>query len=182
MSRRASSLPSDIILPSYDESIDDDFCISKLNAWIFLDVSGSCIHLKDQFFMAYETISEKRFNKRMFIFGDKVAEIDKNVRKIDHAGLSVGWGTNFYAIRDFVNLEIEKTNIKPDIIMIITDGDAWHPENYVLADKWHWFCEDVMSKSISEEYRLSILNKHLSSIKKPSHAHILSEYFIPPQN
>jgi predicted metal-dependent peptidase len=179
MPRRTSSLPSDIILPAYDENVDDDFCISKLNAWIFLDVSGSCIHLKDRFFMAYDTISPKRFNKRMFIFADRVAEIkQKEISGQDcHR---VGEGTNFMAVEKFVRNEVNNEKSKPDIIMVITDGDSIHPENYVLVEKWHWFCENVNKSAYhcDSEYFNQLFDNYLQRINPKSHKHILSDFFV----
>jgi len=169
-SRRSSVLPSDIILPAYDESVDEQFCISKLNAWIFLDVSGSCIHLKDQFFMAYETISPKRFNKRMFIFADEVAEIDKKNKALNDYW-KVGGGTNFYSIEQFVRKEIYNNKNIPDVIIIITDGDAYHPKNYAMPEKWHWFCEDVSGSETR-------FQQYLDRIDNKSHKHILKEFFV----
>lgn len=158
INRRYAVLPDDIILPSDDDSHEEDFCISKLNAWIFLDVSGSCMNLKEHFFMAYETIPEKRFNKRIFGFGTYVHEI-----KSKNQSINAGGGTSFAAVSQFVDRLIDSSKVAPDIIMVITDGDA-EKTTYTQPEKWHWF--------------LSAQNPtHIKRLPAESHVHNLKDYF-----
>jgi|688.fasta_scaffold09482_18 hypothetical protein len=171
ISRRNACLTSDVILPSYGESDENEYCKSKLNAWIFLDVSGSCIALRKHFFLAYDTISTKRFNKRMFVFADSVAEIFERKGSAD-----VGGGTSFTAIRDYVDNEVKATGIEPDIVMIITDGHSWHPGNYPFPEKWHWFLEQVNHLSTEVNYE-KYFNEQRRIINTKSSAHLLKDYF-----
>ena len=174
LSRRFASLPDDIILPHDDDPSDDEFCKSKLNALIFLDVSSSCSHLKNQFFMAYETIPEKRFNKTMYIFGDKVKKITGKADSVSGAG----FGTSFYAISLEVDKYIAEKKIEPDIIIVITDGDANHPA-YPVPDKWHFFIDSADNEpTISQRKEES--GRYMRKIPGNIKSYYLVDYFLPP--
>lgn len=172
--RRNTMLPEDCLLPNYAETDDQDYCKSKLNAWIFLDISGSCAKLTDHFFMAYDTISEKKFNKNMFVFGDRAAEIkDRNIK------VSVGGGTNFIAVKNCVESVSKNTGIEPDVVIIITDGASTHPQSYPFPKKWNWFLENTFIKypwdkndDINQMYEV---NKR--AIPKEMNVYELSDFF-----
>lgn len=147
MNRRNFLLPKNLILPSEMEFEGDSE--NKIEAWMFLDVSGSCYHLKSYFWEAAESVPKKYFNLKLFSFSTKVHEADLKGRKLIGGG-----GTNFHCINKKVN-DAEKY---PHIIMVITDGfgTSIYPKH---PDRWHWFLTDSGSShyfpKTCHKYKLS---------------------------
>ena len=176
-SRRICTLPDDAVLPVYDSTDDDDYSISRLSAWIFLDVSGSCRELKEQFFMAYDSIPAKRFDKKMFIFADSTTEIFTRGLKEN-----VGSGTSFRTLAAYVDSKIKKDGIVPDIIMVITDGDSEHPFAYSHPNKWHWFLDNPNKKTKDDVEKEKCDRKFEASFSKIPDSmkrYILDDFFVP---
>lgn len=168
--RRHAGFPDDMILPSTQDPYQDDFCVSRLNAWIFLDVSGSCIHLKDHFFKAYDSMSPKRFNKRLFVFATHAAEVKRDKMETAH----VGGGTDFNAINQLVTRIINTENKKPDMILVITDGESYFRENFILPEKWHWF---IMDNGGTDMDAKRFVQRYFDAIPKPMKPFMLRDYF-----
>jgi hypothetical protein len=170
--RRLASLPDDIILPSDFEAYDEEYCKSKINLWIFVDVSASCEHIWEQFFLAVDTIPDRKFNKRIWSFASIAQEVKgRNIHT------NVGFGTSFYSVVQTVNYEIGKNN-NPDIIMVITDGDAVHPSDYPFANKWHYFIDATYDER-DIDVRKKKADKYKAIVPKNINTHYLIDYFVP---
>ena len=91
-----------------------------------------------------ESIPEKRFNKRMFVFADSCEEMRKGVNQYN-----VGGGTNFNSIDEKVQ-QLVKDHKAPDLIFVITDGQSYgdYP-NYALGKKYKWFIIDGADSNAS---------------------------------
>ncbi len=158
-SRRQNMLPSDAILPS---ERDNDGLFRRTEVCLFLDNSGSCASLKDQFFTAALSLPSNEFRVRAFSFDTNVYEIDLKSLKIRGGG-----GTAFAPIEHTL-LKIEgATGRYPQLVFVITDGygtqvNPKHPK------RWHWFLQDERQKD-------NVL-KHYAP--KECHAHILKD-FLP---
>lgn len=106
----------------------------KLNLFLFLDASGSCIGLKNRFFSAAASIPQDRFNVRLFSFDCYVQELDLKKREIYGGG-----GTRFDIIESEIQRIMKKDSIKyPDQVFIVTDGygNGVRPEK---PERWQWF-------------------------------------------
>lgn len=99
----------------------------KGDVWLFLDTSGSCEHLAQDFFDAANSIPRAHFNVRLFGFSMKVYEVKGN-------NLKDFGGTSFSCIEDFLRQQ-EKY---PAAVFVITDG---HGNNVkpLHPDRWYWF-------------------------------------------
>ena len=136
-SKLAEYFPKNICLPHENITDDPNFSRTRINICLFLDVSGSCTAYKPHFLRGAESIPDKRFNKRMFVFADDCAEMKKNTNQYN-----VGGGTNFDSINDMVNTLI-KDGKAPDLIFVITDGQSnGDYANFALAKKYNWFIID----------------------------------------
>ena len=134
-----------LMLPSEnDYSAMDD---NKVEIWLFLDVSGSCYNLKDDFFSAALTIPEDRIKIRAFSFDTETYEVDLKQRKLRGGG-----GTSFHIIEQRIQTELRE-NQKYPVVFVFTDG--WGTNvNPHEPKKWHWFV-DGGSNCISHAKRLS---------------------------
>jgi len=143
-SKLAPYLPKDICLPHDDATEDPNFARKRVNIALFLDVSGSCEAYKPHFMRGAESIPDKRFNKRMFVFADYCAEMKKGVNQYN-----VGGGTNFNSINEKV-AELIRDHKAPDLIFVITDGQSYGDyENYALGSKYNWFVIDGAGSNAS---------------------------------
>jgi DNA-binding cell septation regulator SpoVG len=102
----------------------------RIKLFLFLDVSGSCVHLKDYFFEAGRTFPPERFEVRAFTFNTEVQEVDIYTDKIIGNG-----GTSFTCIENYINEHFPKY---PKNVFVFTDGygdnvNPLHPE------RWYWF-------------------------------------------
>ncbi len=139
IARRFELLPSDIFLPSEMEDDAKDF--DRIPVHLYLDSSGSCIHLKDRFFRAALSLPKERFDVRCFCFDTKITELDLTKKKIKGGG-----GTNFGIIETNIQkLKQREKAAYPEAVFIMTDGKGTHvnPEH---ADRWHWFLTDRASR------------------------------------
>lgn len=101
----------------------------KPEVWLFMDVSGSCIHLKNDFWDAALSVPRSLFNVRTFIF-------DTQVREVKDKSFQGGGGTSFHAIESF----LLKQDSYPKYIWVITDGEAGKP-SLKYEDRWYWFLD-----------------------------------------
>ena len=118
------------MLPSVMEH-DDAEDKQRVNAWVFLDVSGSCSSFVSRFWDLTKTIPKRYFDARLFSFDTSVYEIIKGK-------ILGGGGTSFSVIEASIREIIKRENKRyPDAVIVITDGAG----NYVdpLKPKnWHW--------------------------------------------
>lgn len=131
--RRSMLLDKSLMLPSEMEDLDGQDN-SKIKAWFFLDVSGSCEHLKPRFWKAAKSVPKEFFDLRLFSFSTTIWEIDAKNEKIYGGG-----GTSFTCIENYIQKECAAKNLKyPNVVIVITDGWGNHvkPE---FAERWHWF-------------------------------------------
>lgn len=140
-SRRYSwmqQMSPDIVLPTDDEVNDKFISKEKIEVWLFLDVSGSCIHWKDRFFAAARSFPKHKFKVRGFTFDTQVREVDINSNQVLGGG-----GTCFSIIEQRIQQETKGTNGKyPKNVFIITDG--WGtPVKPQKPENWFWFMTDT---------------------------------------
>jgi hypothetical protein len=145
--RRNSELDRNLFLPS---ELDDEDCKlekKKIKLHFYLDVSGSCYHLKDRFFKAAMSLNPKYFDINLNVFNTDVFHVDiKNPE-----ACPVGGGTAFDIIEDDIQRHMRETESKyPDAVWIVTDGGGTdvNPEK---PERWYWF--------LSEDYTHHIPKK-----------------------
>lgn len=111
----------------------------KVRVYLFLDVSGSCVHLKDYFFEAARTLPPERFEVRGFTFNTEVREVNIYTDKIVGDG-----GTSFTCIDKYI--ETNFGNKYPKCVFVFTDGygDNVAPR---YPERWYWFLTDENSQS-----------------------------------
>lgn len=124
---------------------------SKYLCLFFIDNSGSCGGYQKRFVDVANSLDESIFDARIFTFDTRVYEVFKVDGKYRISG---GGGTDFRCIQAFV----EESEQKPDLVMVLTDGEACpvYPKNPKL---YHWFLtEDGTTQSLKRAgkiYRLS---------------------------
>ncbi len=134
--RRLAFLESDsgsqLMLPSDNE--DYAYDTDKVEMWLYLDVSGSCYNLRNDFFCASLTIPQDRIKMRTFCFDTKVTEVDLKDRKLISGG-----GTSFSIIARHIQKEL-KPGRKHPVIFVFTDGYG-DSVRVTEPKKWHWFID-----------------------------------------
>lgn len=122
--RRLVSLNTRLFLPS-DLEIEERGN-DKVNVCFFMDTSGSCWALKDRFFNAANSLSNK-FSINIFCFDSCVYEVEE--KKVFGGG-----GTSFSILESHV----AKFPKYPDAVFVLTDGygDLVTPKH---PKRWHWF-------------------------------------------
>ena len=134
--RRLSLLDTDtgsqLMLPSDndDYAYDND----KVEMWLYLDVSGSCANLRNDFYCASLTIPQDRIKMRTFCFDTKITEVNLKDKKLISGG-----GTSFYIIQEHIDRELKHKKKHP-VIFVFTDG---YGDNVQIKEpkKWHWFID-----------------------------------------
>ena len=134
--RRLSLLDTDtgsqLMLPSDndDYAYDND----KVEMWLYLDVSGSCANLRNDFYCASLTIPQDRIKMRTFCFDTKITEVNLKDKKLVSGG-----GTSFYIIQQHIDRELKHKKKHP-VIFVFTDG---YGDNVQIKEprKWHWFID-----------------------------------------
>ncbi len=101
----------------------------KKNAFLFLDVSGSCVHLVDDFVRISTTFPKKKFRIIKHVFSTKV-------EKVVNEKYSVGGGTSFKIIEDY----LLKLPVYPDAVFVITDGEG-DTVNPKFPERWQFFLD-----------------------------------------
>jgi predicted metal-dependent peptidase len=128
LNRRLNTLRgSSFILPAPHEREEKK---EKGDVWLFLDTSGSCASLAQDFYDAANTIPTAHFNVRLFCFDTKIYEVKNN--KLMGFG-----GTSFSCIESY----LRQQRTYPAAVFVITDGygDTVHPKH---PDRWYWFLSD----------------------------------------
>ncbi len=128
-------------LPGHIE--DTRNTISKLNAFVFMDVSDSCTAFVPDFYKMFGHIESFKdfFEVTAFTFNTRVTEVDLKQRN-----LRLGGGTNFQIIED----KCQQAKAYPDIVIVITDGYA--PQfDCSIPENWLWFLitKDTTRKAIA---------------------------------
>lgn len=106
---------------------------------VYSDVSGSCAIVSKRFLSLVNDLSDKKYEKDLYVFADKVAkcEIINGTVKMGRAG----YGTNIRSVLN--NYEHIKDN-NYDAVLVLTDGIYEHITD--LTDKkysnWHFFIVD----------------------------------------
>ena len=109
--------------------------------YMFLDCSGSCIHLKDRFFKAARTVDPRKIDLRLFSFDTSTRELDIKKQQVHGGG-----GTCFRCIEEQIQEVISKEKTRyPDQVFVVTDGYGT-PVSPEKADRWIWFLTDDAHK------------------------------------
>ena len=134
--RRLAFLESDsgsqLMLPSDND--DYAYDTDKVEMWLYLDVSGSCYNLRNDFFCASLTIPQDRIKMRTFCFDTSITEVDLKDRKLISGG-----GTSFSIIEKHIQKEL-KPGRKHPVIFVFTDGYG-DSVRVTEPKKWHWFID-----------------------------------------
>lgn len=123
----------DITLPTSSPSKKTYKITKRAQVWLFLDCSGSCEHLRNDFFAAARSIPTKEFDVKAHAFDTRVEEIDINTNEISMWG-----GTSFTCIENYVLEHARKRY--PDYVFVITDGHG----NQVaprFPENWTWLID-----------------------------------------
>lgn len=127
--RRYTNFNGDTYLPTEVET--ETYTISKSLAYIYMDISGSCINDKDYIYAIMRQIPHEFFVTKVFTFDTRVT----TPKKLDNGRYEIigGGGTCFRCINNHVN----EQEIKPDIVFVITDGEGTSvsPDE---PEKWTW--------------------------------------------
>jgi len=120
----------------------------KVDVWVFLDTSGSCIELKDRFFAAFESLPKDTFDVRPFCFDTKVfklSEADIQKKKLYGFG-----GTTFSCIENYIQAQIKKEGKKFPNVFVITDGCA---SSFFCSQpkKWYFFLSQDTTYAIPQK-------------------------------
>lgn len=148
--RRVYHIQNELLLPSIIEDENPDRIKPQL--FVFLDTSGSCYDVSEQFYKALKSIPLEHFIVRSFGFSTSVYEIFNG--KLRGFG-----GTSFNIIENKIQNIIKTENVRyPDLVFIITDGhgDKVTPE---YPKRWYWFLTPYSSRcyisSQSKVFKLS---------------------------
>ena len=151
-SRRMVSIDNDLIIP-HDMSTEERD-IQRVDVAFFLDVSGSCYHLKDRFFKAAASLPKDRFNMKLYCFDTEVHEVD-----IKNPELKGGGGTAFDVLEQSIQDAVKSGGMTryPDAVFLITDGygNAVHPEK---PANWYWFLSHDYREYIPKESKIFLLD------------------------
>jgi predicted metal-dependent peptidase len=153
VNRRINGLNTNLMLPS--EVDDQNLHQDKIEVWFFLDVSGSCVHLKDRFFRAVRSLPDDKFIIRLYSFDNEVYDVDMKKGEVYGGG-----GTSFAILENKIQQEMKTYGKKyPEAVFVMTDGygDAVKPQ---FPKKWYWF--------LSYNYR--------SYVPQESNIHMLKDY------
>jgi len=150
--RRIRELPDHMFLPvehDYSENKGE-----KVEVWFFMDTSGSCKGIANEFFKCATTFPLDRFDLKTFCFDTRVYDINLSDRKLYGFG-----GTSFNIIENCIQFTIKKEKTKyPDAVFVFTDGygNNVSPEK---PDRWHWFLteggDSYLIPKTSHIYKLS---------------------------
>lgn len=138
--KRQNVLPKDFLLPSENTTDDVE---NKIFVWLFIDSSGSCHHLKDQFFRAAYSLDLRYFDVKLFSRTTEVQELDYDKPQV------TGYGSDDYrCIERYIQNQLDTRKISkyPEIVMHFTDGHDCSGE-MVKPQRplnWWWFMTDEM--------------------------------------
>lgn len=138
-SRRDLSVRADMFFPSEMEHEIKRNSGDKIDVWMFLDTSGSCIDLAPRFWKASRSLPVDKFNVKYYCFDTEVFKL--NETDIKQGKLYGFGGTSFIALESFIQKTIKKEGTRYSnigAVFVITDGhgDYIKPEK---PKKWYWF-------------------------------------------
>jgi hypothetical protein len=140
-----------------NEAIDK----TKVDLFMFLDVSGSCLSFMQTFYDAYKTINKRVFKIRLFSFDTKAEEIEvgqDTFTKVYGSG-----GTTFQCMENKIQKIIKDEKLpRYPFVFVVTDGFGGKVSTK-FPEKWHWFMTPHSSTSV---------------IPKASHVYKLSDYLL----
>jgi predicted metal-dependent peptidase len=157
--RRASSICSDMFLPSEMEHEIKKNSGDKIDVWMFLDTSGSCIDLAPRFWKASRSLPADKFNVKYHCFDTEVFKL--NETDVKEGKLYGFMGTSFIALESFIQQTIKKEGKRYSnigAVFVITDGygDYIKPEK---PKKWYWFLSTDCKEYIPRD-------SHIFSLKE----------------
>lgn len=135
----------------------------KYNLYFYLDVSGSCLSYKDEFFTLAKTIPTKYFNLRLFSFDDRVKELDIN-KPVVYGGGGTSFDIIEENIQEYKNSNNPQYKKYPDAVFVLTDGAG----NYVSPEKpknWTWLLTDNYKRYIPTDSKTIQLNEFKQKMK-----------------
>jgi len=124
---------SGMFLPSEYEDPDASEK-KKIEVWLFLDTSGSCVQFAKRFWEFAESIPKDYFEIRPYCFDYGTYKVNFKDKKLFGFG-----GTAFQPIEDIICQETVNKGLRyPEIVFVVTDGagsvvSPRHPE------RWIWF-------------------------------------------
>jgi hypothetical protein len=116
--RRFALLPSSLMLPNDIDTDDRLKDKEKMQVFVMMDYSGSCVHHAKRFYRAFDSIP-KTIKVRLFSFDTYCTELNKKERQMVGGG-----GTTFTCIEDKVQEIVAKEKIKYPWVWVLTDGIA----------------------------------------------------------
>jgi hypothetical protein len=153
--RRNSLINTDFFIPSEIECEIKKTKDEKVDVWMMLDTSGSCIDLAPRFWKAANSLPKEKFNVHYYCF-------DTQVYKLKDADINAGklygfGGTCFISIENFIQKSIKKEGKKyPAAVFVLTDGYGTNvkPQN---PKKWYWFLSEDNKSCIPKESHTFLL-------------------------
>lgn len=151
INRRFILLNNSFFIPTEMENEEHTEENNKIGVWFFLDTSGSCQGIAPRFFKAAKSLSEEKFDIKLFCFDTEIYKTDLALGKLYGFG-----GTSFSIIEEYIIKNCK--NNYPKAVFILTDGDGddvtpKHP------DRWFWFLTNNGTTSCiptkSKIYKLS---------------------------
>lgn len=131
--QRVQMISKELVLPADKMILESDKAFSF---WLFLDISGSCVHLGQKFFEIAKSIP-RTFDVKGFLFDTETHPFDP----FKNSKIVAGGGTSFRCIEQRIQHEMKTKKISyPDFVVVITDGEGGflkcqHPE------RWSFFLE-----------------------------------------
>jgi len=163
--RRMVFLNRDFLLPNEYEV--EDMNVEKPSVYLYLDCSGSCHYLKDQFFDLASTIDPKKYKVRLFARTTQVHEMTK-LGPRQYQSNHVGNSDDYSSIERHLQKELKNGKVKCHPIVIhMTDGYdcSGHIVKPAKPDLWIWILSTNNKTWIPKEctniYFLSDLQKQI---------------------
>jgi predicted metal-dependent peptidase len=106
----------------------------------YCDVSGSCENVSRKFISMISDLSDKKYEKDIYVFADRVKECKIVDKKISYSG--AGYGTNINDVMKHYNNNMIKN--KYDAVFVLTDGYYQNINHYNDShySNWHFFIID----------------------------------------
>lgn len=151
-------MKGDLILPGDLTFIQKDRSKEKNNIAMFLDISGSCVHLASRFKSAAAAIPPDHFNIHLATFDTQVYKVfdDRDgKRKPSEWDIRGGGGTAFGPIETY----LQELDSYPDAVFVVTDGygTSINPEH---PDRFYWFLSEDYKEYIPTESKAYDLNDY----------------------
>jgi hypothetical protein len=129
--RRFTLLPHELMLPNDIDTDDRQKDKEKIQVFVAMDYSSSCVHHAARFYKAFDSIP-KNIKVRLFSFDTYCTELDKKERQIVGGG-----GTTFSCIERKIQEIIKAEKIKYPWVFCLTDGIAQpfqpeKPKNWIF--------------------------------------------------